>query len=95
MTNQDKIEYLKMAEESFREKPLPKLHNKHGLCLFFSECDLTSEEKEEILGNKYDKINFSFCNGEGQQVIYQKERKELYFERADWCVEQIKRLEMK
>lgn len=100
MTNLDKICYLKEAEKTFREPPNISLQNQFGLCNYFRMIyNLSPSEIKEILGNKQGKGYYTFCyssepnyRGRTQEYVYNHNRPDQYFERADWCHSEIKRL---
>lgn len=100
MTTKDKIKYLKAAEKAFRKEPGIMLMNTKGLCLYFREiCKLNDHQIKGILGKKFAK-HYTFGSrytlhdgGRSQRDIYSLKRKSFYFERADWCASEIKRLE--
>lgn len=101
MNNKDKIYFLKAAEKAFRKPPSIKSANQYGLCNYFSVIySLSPYEIKEILGYKYKRICYTFCfsselkySGKTQKYIYDHNRTNQYFERADWCNFEVKRLE--
>ena len=95
MTTQEKIDYLKAAENAFRKEPDFGHRNNEGLCLYLDKIlDLNSDKIEEILGEKYH-FKYTFCGSLSQRAVYQEYpegREDLKFERADWCKAEIERL---
>jgi len=98
MENEKYYNILKQAEAVFRLPPDKKLHNDLGLCNFFKKLNLIQKDfdfsdiKKILGGDKYVKDSFTFCDGEDQDTVFQNQR-HLYFERADWCKERMKKFE--
>ena len=102
MDNKKKIEILKETAEAFRQSPDPKLYNDRGICYYLrNRYKFALEQIADLLQEKYAFGYYTFgidpnftdeFPGSCQMDLW-KENSLYKYDRAEWCEQQIKKLE--
>jgi|APSaa5957512622_1039677.scaffolds.fasta_scaffold100887_2 hypothetical protein len=92
------VKLLKAAEKAFRLPPSLLEMNYLGLCDYLDKHPLIigltekrrKEYLKEILGEKYKRHTFTFCESHSQKWVYKVYGGLKKFKRADFCLERLK-----